>query len=157
MTKVRVDWLNWRPDLEDTEYEGLTVADNVIHEPEGYKAVHLASAGTFTTTGGLGSTTGYINSVASKPVGAGNDTFSAWVHVATSGASRISTLHVGVNGVTSSTTATGYPLSNTKLAGAESVVSIFDVTEYAGKIFFTAGMINTDSDESIMAGYLDYQ
>ena len=151
----RFQFLNWRPDLEDTEYEGLTVADNVIHEPEGYQPVHLGSAGSFATTGGLSGTGSSIVSVSAKRVGSTDDLFCAWVHVATSGPSSVSTLHVGVNGVTSSTTATGYPLSNTKI-GVTSVITAFDVCEYADKIFFVAAMGNSDGDESMMAGYLDY-
>lgn len=49
MAKIRVDWLNWRPDLEDTEFDGLTVADNVIHQPEGYKEVRFTTAGAVST------------------------------------------------------------------------------------------------------------
>lgn len=52
--KIRVDWLNWRPDLEETEFDGLTVADNVIHQPEGYKGVTFVTNGAVSTIASAG-------------------------------------------------------------------------------------------------------
>lgn len=39
MSEVRLNFLNWRPDQDELNTEGLQVADNVIHETEGYKEV----------------------------------------------------------------------------------------------------------------------
>ncbi len=147
MAKIRVDWLNWSPDLEDTEFNGLTVADNVIHEPEGYKPVYLASAGGFATTGSLAT----VTSIVTKAIGSQSDTISAWL--------SNDTLYVGINGVTSPTTATGYPPSFATGVGQE--VTAFDVAEYAGKVVFTAqangSTIPTGDSVSIsVTGVMDY-
>lgn len=45
----RFQFLNWRPDLEDTEFEGLTVADNVVHDVEGWKEVQFVTDGAVST------------------------------------------------------------------------------------------------------------
>ena len=152
MSQIRIDFLNFNPDLEDTENQGLTVATNVIHEPEGFKPIHVATSTAFATTGGLGASVHTVVSVVAKPVGAGNDLFSAWI--------ANNTLHVGINGVTSTSTTTGYPLSFSTAGSSQEIVA-FDVTEYAGKIFFVAQAQQTQASPSatgtLMAvGYMDY-
>lgn len=129
------------PDAEDTATDGLTVANNVVHEPEGYKATHLISALAFSTTGGLAESVATVCALANglpcviaKPVGAQDDLFVAWL----SGSPP--TLHVGLNGVTSSADTTGYPLSFSTAYVSRTATPVaifaFDVCEYAGKIFF---------------------
>lgn len=54
MAKIRVDWLNWRPDLEDTEFDGLTVADNVVHDAKGYKQVRFVTDSAVSTISSAG-------------------------------------------------------------------------------------------------------
>jgi len=152
---VRFPFLDWKPDLEDESNQGLTVADNVIHEPEGYKAAHLLSAGSFATTGGLAASGGTILSVVSKKVGPNNDQFAAWITSGTTPA-----LNVGINGVTATSDTTGYPLSFATLGSSQEVVA-FDVTEYAGKIFFVVTAIQNEVSPSTTstlthAGYMDY-
>lgn len=52
----RLQFLNWRPDLEDVGNAGLSVADNVYHQPEGYKELNAytdAATGTVTSGGTL--------------------------------------------------------------------------------------------------------
>jgi len=128
VSQVRLNFLNYNPDMEDVGNNGLTVANNVVHEPEGYKPIHLASAGAFATTGGLGASVSTVISIVSKNIGAQNDTLSAWLNAT-------GTLHIGLNGVTATTATTGYPLSvSTAVASGE--ITIFDVCEYAGKITF---------------------
>lgn len=152
MPEVRVTFANWRPDLEENEHDGLKVADNVIHEPEGYKPVHLQTSGGFVTTGGLN--TVISDSLVAKPVGSQDDLFCAWLH--NDGAST-TTLHVGVNGVTATTSATGYPLtfSATVLSGAYAI-NMFDVTEYEGRIYFTVNVFNASAGSSGFVGYMDF-
>lgn len=41
---VRVNFTNWQPDKDDFGTEGLTVADNVIHDTEGYKPIRKESS-----------------------------------------------------------------------------------------------------------------
>ena len=153
MSEVRVNYLNWNPDLEDEANKGLTVADNVVHEPEGYKPIHLASAGSFSTTGSLAASVGTILSCVAKPVGSAGDLLVAWV----SGV----TLHVGLNGVTATTAVTGYPLTFSTLGSAGSSITAFDVCEYANKIFFVVEATQGTSSPSTLTsigfnGYMDY-
>lgn len=151
LAELRTNFLNWRPDLEDTENQGLTIAQNVIHEPEGYKAVHLASAGTFTTTGGLAASAATVTSLVAKRIGPWSDQLCAWV--------SSNTLNIGINGVTLTSTTTGYPLSFTTAAAPQ--ITVFDVCEYAGKVVF---VVEAQQEQAIPAttavlrhtGYLDF-
>lgn len=152
MSQIRINFLNYNPDLEDTENQGLTIAQNVIHEVEGYKPVHLGTSTAFATTGGLAASTYTVTSCVAKPVGAGSDLFVGWI--------ANNTLHVGLNGVTATTAVTGYPLSFAT-TGANQAISAFDVTEYAGKIFFIAEATQGTSSPSTLVsishvGYMDY-
>lgn len=149
---MRIKFLNWRPDAEDIGNDGLTIADNVIHDVEGYRPAHLAS--TFATTGGLDATTATILSIVAKPVGSQGDYFCAWVADATT-----PTLHVGINGVTASTSATGYPLAMAT-AATDAEIYAFDVCEYAGKIIWTVDARATDASATALsyafAGHMDF-
>lgn len=149
---MRVKFLNWRPDAEDVGNDGLTTADNVIHDVEGYRPVHLASAGTFATA--LAASDATILSIVSKPVGSQGDQFVAWVADATT-----PTLHVGINGATAATSATAYPLAMAT-AATDAEIYAFDVCEYAGKIVFTVEAQATDASATALvyafAGYMDF-
>lgn len=152
MSEVRFNFLNFNPDTEDTQNQGLTVAQNVVHDTEGYKAVHLGSAGSFVTTGGLGASVATVTSVIAKPVGSGSDLFCAWI--------ANDTLHLGLNGVTSASVTTGFPVSFATTGSSQEIVA-FDVTEFAGKIFFVAQAQQTQTTPSAVAtvlstGFMDY-
>lgn len=121
---MRVNFINWRPDVDDFPNDGLVKAQNCVHEPEGYKPVFLAA--TVTQTGNLAS----VSSIAAKPVGAQGDLFCAWI--------TDNTLYVGVNGVTATTASTGYPVSFASVVSGTGVITAFDVCEYGGLLFFTA-------------------
>jgi len=155
VSQVRVNFLNWRPDTDDFGNEGLTVADNVVHDVEGYRPVHLATAGAFATTGGLAASNATVLSLVAKPVGASGDLFCAWLANAT-----LVTLHVGVNGSTATTAATGYPLQfATAVSNPE--IYAFDVCEYGGKILWTVeAQAETSSPATTVsiafAGYMTY-
>jgi len=156
MSEVRVNFLNWRPDQEDVITEGLTVADNCIHDVEGYKPAHLMSAGAFATTGGLAATSATIMSIIAKPVGAQGDVFCGWLDAVNG------TLHVGINGVTSGAATTGYPTAvsmATSISSGE--ITAFDVCESNGKIFFVIeGAAQTAVPNTLtalrMSGYVTY-
>ena len=149
---MRINFLNWNPDLEDENNQGLTVADNVVHEPEGYKPIHLGSAGTFATTGGLAASNATVLSVVAKPVGSADDLLVAWL--------ANGQLHVGLNGVTAASDTTGYPLSfaTTTVSGE---ITAFDVCEAYDKIFFIVqgeqvGTSPTAASTRAMVGYMSY-
>lgn len=154
--KIRVDFLNWRPDQEEFGNQGLTIAENIVHDTEGWKPVFLESANGFATTGGLGaSTDDTVLSIVAKPVGSQGDLFCAWLSDSTT-----PTLHVGINGVTATTAATGYPLAfATAVTNAE--IYAFDVCEFAGKIVWTVeAQASTSTPATAVslafAGYMDY-
>ena len=149
---MRIGFLNWRPDAEDVGNDGLTTADNVIHDVEGYRPVHLASSGTFATA--LAASDATVLSIVSKPVGSQGDLLCAWVADQTT-----PTLHVGLNGVTAVTSATGYPLAMAT-AATDAEIFAFDVCEYAGKIVWTVEAQATDASATALvyafAGYMDF-
>ena len=49
--QVRINFLNWRPDQEPLGHDGLYVADNVLHETEGYKQVKVVPEADWTLNG----------------------------------------------------------------------------------------------------------
>lgn len=151
---MKVNFLNWRPDRDDVANDGLTKAENVIHDVEGYRPAHLASSGTFATTGGLAASDATVLSIIAKPVGSQGDLFCAWVADATT-----PTLHVGLNGVTATTAATGYPLAMAA-AATDAEIFAFDVCEYGGKIVWTVEANATDASATALtyafAGYMDF-
>lgn len=151
--KIKTDFLNWRPDADETFNEGLTIADNVIHETEGWKPAHLASAGSFSTSVAASDAT--VLSLVAKPVGAQGDQFCAWLADAT-----LVTLHVGINGATASTSATGYPLQFATAVSSPEIYA-FDVCELGGKIVWTVeAQAETTTPATTVsiafAGYMDY-
>ena len=151
MSELRFNFLNWRPDLEDENHDGLTVADNVIHQPEGYVPIGLLTTTSFATTGGLGASVYTVLSCQAKQVGPGTDVLCAWI--------ANNTLHVGLNGVTATTSTTGYPLTYATLGSA--AITSFNVCEAYDKVFFAVqGTGVTDpggvTTTRTMMGYLDY-
>lgn len=151
MTQVRFDFLNFAPDIEDTENKGLTIADNCVHDTEGYKPIHLGSAGAFSTTGNLA---GIVESIVTKSVGPGDDTFSAWFD------NNSLQLNVGVNGITSPPVITGSSLSFSQ-TGTSQKITAFDVCESNGKIFFVVevsqSLTSPNTTVSLrQIGYLDF-
>ena len=132
MSQARINFLNFNPDLEAENNQGLTVANNVIHEPEGYKPAHLATAGSFSQSGGMAS----VTSVVSEPIGSAGDVFSAWI-------AQNGNICVGINGNTATTSSTGYPLSFSTVSSGGSFISFFGVCEHAENVYFTVEAFNT--------------
>lgn len=154
MSEIRLNFLNYRPIQEDVNHDGLTVANNVVHEPEGYKQIHIRTAAAFSTTGGLAASNASVSSVIARPVGSQGDYFCAWL------SGSPGTLHVGINGVTSTSSTTGYPLSFSTATSGNDRIYAFDVCEYAGKIFFVVEARFLESGGSTAAlrhiGYMDF-
>ena len=74
MTEVRRDFLNWRPDRDEFDSEGLQVADNVLHDVEGYKQTRYATDGAASTLNGTSGVT--ITSFQARQVGSLRDSSS---------------------------------------------------------------------------------
>ena len=68
-------------------------------------------------------------------------------------------MHVGVNGVTSTSSTTGYPLSF-GTAGSDPFIYAFDVCEAEGRIFFTVEARQTNQGPITVtlthSGYMDF-
>ena len=154
MPTLRRALLDWQPDLDDYGDNGLTQADNVIHDADGWHPIHLASSGSFATTGGLAASSATILSIVTKPVGAVGNTFSAWIADQTA-----PTLQVGIDGVTATTSATGYPLTFTTTSVNQEIYA-FDVCEVGGKIVWTVEAQAEDASGTALsiafAGYMDF-
>lgn len=146
MSEVKFNFLNYRPALEDEQNQGLVKAENVVHEVGGYKPIHLQSAGAFSTA-----VAGVSYSAMAKPIGSQGDVLAAWVNG--------NSLHVGVNGVTSTSTTTGYPLSFAT-SGSSPFIYAFDVCEAEGKVFFTVEARQTEQGPItatlVHSGYMDF-
>lgn len=144
---MKFNFLNYRPVLEDEVNPGLNVAQNVVHEVEGYKPIHLRSAGAFVTA-----IPPNADACVAKSVGSQGDIFAAWL--------LSNELIVGVNGITSTSVTTGYPLSFST-AGTNRHIYSFDVCEAFGRIFFTVEARQSNSapattEALVHSGYLDF-
>jgi hypothetical protein len=152
VSQIRTNFLNWQPDAEDVGNDGLSQADNVLHDTEGYKPVHLGSSTAFSTV--IAASAATVLSIVAKPVGAQGDLFCAWL----SGASTPA-LNVGINGETATSSATGYPPSFA-VAVTDPAIWAFDVAEYGGKICWTVEARGADASASAVsvafAGLMDY-
>ncbi|MEM8714162.1 MAG: hypothetical protein AAGE92_00050 [Cyanobacteria bacterium P01_G01_bin.4] len=132
MSQMRVNFLNWRPDIDDFPNGGLLRAENCVHEPEGYKPIYLQDS--VSQTGNLSS----VASIAVKPVGAQGDLLCAWV--------TNDSLYVGINGETASPTGTASPPAFTdfgSIVSGTGIITAFDVCELAGLAFFTVEALGT--------------
>jgi len=96
--QVKFDFLNWRPDAEDLRNPGLTTADNVIHDAEGYKKVSLPTSGAFATNQPVSNDFTACLDVIYKPIGNSGELVAAWISnsTTTTAALRIGAVsHVG--------------------------------------------------------------
>jgi hypothetical protein len=136
--RIRKDFLEWRPDAEPFGNQGLSKAQNVVHDTEGYKPVYLNSAASFATTGGLQS----VTSIVCKPVGTQGDLMCAWL--------SNNTLHIGINGATALNNSTTAAFST---AGSAPAVTSFDVCEYAGNWYVQAEAQQTEAGGTVTSVY----
>ena len=72
--RVRSDFLKWQPDQDDFNNPGLTIADNVLHDTEGYKQLLQQTDAAFTTTTVLGGSA-TVQAVNIRPAGVGANRF----------------------------------------------------------------------------------
>lgn len=121
--KDRIVFRNFQPDVDDLPNDGMEKADNTVHEPEGYKAVYLESAGAFATTGALTN----VASIVVKTVGPSFDKFHAWLDA--------DQIKVGINGV--EITSSGSTTVSFATTGSNQAICFFDVAEFGDEILFT--------------------
>jgi len=137
MSKVKLDFLNWRPDLEDYDNQGLIEAQNVFHQPEGWKEYKTPTVGAFVTNTALGT----CPSVVIKSVGTNNQRIAAFLHnpvVAGAGATIDFSIGIFSQGYTTIGLYTTYTSSTISSLLTGNNVMAFDVCELDGLIFFSA-------------------
>jgi len=89
MSEFKFNFINWRPDFEEFNNDGLVTADNVLHDTEGYKEVRAA-----TNNSVYGSVSRSVMGMVCKPIGTSGQQLAAWVNVAT-GPPITGTLNLG--------------------------------------------------------------
>ncbi len=145
MSQLRVNFLGWRPDSEDLGNEGLTVANNVLHDTEGYKPLVMQTAGAFAVgTFYTGATLHSVRSVQIRQVGMNSNKVMAMAKDRATSAA-IADLTIGLEGEAAAfTTISSGTLSS---AGAVRVAS-FSVAEMESGVF---GVCAT-YDASLLSG-----
>ena len=126
LAEVRVNFLNWRPDQDEFNTDGLQVADNVLHDVEGYKQLLMRTAGASGTQTGLSSAISFREA----SIGTGGQTMKCWLRKT---ANTSLTLTIAVNPITTLGTAASATLSSQ--SGA---ITSFSVAELDDNIFVTA-------------------
>lgn len=149
MSEIRLNFIDWRPDLEDEAHDGLTVADNVIHEPEGYKPIRLETALAFTTNTALGT----VLSVQVRPSGVSNDRVAAWVRQidASTAALSVGTYDAGAFSGSATSTLTGVTSTGGSLVCR--VIS-FQTAELADYLVLTAVAEGATSPTTTALAYI---
>lgn len=100
---LKINFLNWRPDAEDYENDGLITADNVLHDTEGYKELLQQTAAAFSTTSPLNAGLNTVSSIKVKTFGNNNQIVVADVYTPTT---TTAALRIGVQGNNAFTTVT---------------------------------------------------
>lgn len=135
MSKVKFDFLNWRPDQEDYRNAGLIEADNILHSEEGYLSYREQT--NFVTNTVIGT----CASLVIKSVGTGVQKVVAYLNNPTvAGAGYTIDMNIGLlsallDNVSNYTTIT----SGTILSAiTNNSIVAFDVCELGGTIFMSA-------------------
>ncbi len=137
MSLIKLDFLNFQPDQDDWNNQGLIEADNVIHTPEGYISYKSIPGASFVADTNLGTTP----SLVIRPVGTGEQVAIAYLHDATAaGAGFTIQFSIGLMDSNYSTLGsyTTYTSSTITSAYTGNNVAAFDVCELGDVLFFTA-------------------
>lgn len=147
MSQIRVNFLNWRPDLEPSEHEGLVSASNAYHSPSGYKSVQANTAGAGATLNGLdGITMLSSRALQVMPMGPGRTVgapnfISGYIREATGGSFNLSlTENAGGDSLASTLNATGTSMA----------LTAFDVCALGNQVFVCAQMDLAQTGSSIV-------
>ena len=93
MPSLRYDFAAWLPDMDDFQNPGMTVADNVFHQDDGYQIIKQQTAGAFATLTSVGNAGRNVGAVQVKPIGVGGTNLAAWLKLSTAGPTA--TLEIG--------------------------------------------------------------
>jgi hypothetical protein len=140
MSFVKFDFLNWQPDREVYDNAGLTVADNLIHDADGYKDVEQQTAGAFSTTSPLNAGFIEIRDVRLRPFGLSGDLCVADIYADTT---TTAALRIGVHGANAFTQASMATLAS---VGAARIIS-FSTAEFGQEVVIAA-----QAEASLLAG-----
>lgn len=151
MSMLRRDFLNWRPDRDEFNTDGLQIADNIVHDTEGYKQVLMHTAG---ATGTLAPLTSIV-SFRESAIGTSDQTLKAWLQRTTLAPGDALTLVVGVSPVTS----LGSVQSATVASQTDAAITSLAVAELDDNLFITAeAEVNLVSGPGILniTGYVAF-
>jgi hypothetical protein len=135
MSNVKLNFLNWQPDVEDYRNEGLITADNVIHSPEGY--IQYKTPTTFVTSTAIGT----CPSMVVRSVGTNDQRVVAYLNNATAaGAGYTIDLNLGLFSSNYTTVALYTSMTSSTIGNlsTQNRVVAFDVCELGGVIFMAA-------------------
>lgn len=127
---MRVNFLNWRPDLEPYSHDGLVAADNVYHVDDGYRILKMQTAGAFATATPLGATQTVFRDLEVRIAGPGRDKLFCGL-VSSAGNTTVS-MHFGVNNASATAVA-----SATMLSAAACRIKSFSIAEFEQYVLLT--------------------
>ena len=158
MSEIRLNFLNWRPDQEASQHDGLTVAENVIHDAEGYKQVLFATAGAVSTAISMSTTTSAVLSAQVRQAGSKRDASTDnKVHCLIINSTAVGRAEIWVGSGTDLTTLFAQA-TLTASAGTVSpvasaaAITAFEVCELEGNVFITAEAKAENSSGEEMTG-----
>jgi len=142
VSRVRLDFLNWRPDADDFE-NSLTEAKNVLHRPNGWVPFQKPTSGAISTNTSIGT----CPSMIVKPVGTNNQSVACFLHGATL-VSNTGTPNQGYrinmciglvdSAYTTMATYTSVTSNTISTLSTGNSIAAFDVCELNDKLFFVA-------------------
>lgn len=140
MENVKLNFLNWRPDAEDYENDGLITADNFLHDKEGYKQLLQQTSAAFSTTSPLNAGLNTISSIKAKTFGNNNQVALADIYAPDT---TTAALRIGVHGNNAFTTTTLATLAS--VGGAR--ITSFSIGELNQSF-----VISATAEASLLAG-----
>jgi hypothetical protein len=140
MSFVKFDFLNWRPDMEDYNNDGLLTASNLLHDVEGYKQVLRQTTTSFSTTAPLNAGQNTVSSLKARPFGNAGALAIADIYAPTA---TTAAFRIGVQGENAFTTTTLATLASVYAAD----ITTFSVAELGQRV-----VINAQAQASLLAG-----
>jgi hypothetical protein len=123
MSQIKYNFLNWRPDLEKHEHDGLVLAQNVLHDSNGYYPIKIQTTTAFATQQPLGAGFGAYGDLKVKPFGNAGELACAGIQYDTATTNSFSIGVVGNGGGFTSVT-----MATLSSVGAARIKS-FDVSD----------------------------
>lgn len=155
MNQLKVNFLNWRPDQDEYQLEGLVKAQNVVHDTEGYKPVYLQTTTSFST--GIAAASSVLSVVASPGPWPGT-AFTSYVEDGTTPVLRFGYVYSTAAAMYAGAwSTTGYPTAHAfATAGASGHAVVAHDTCYLGEYVFMVsvaeqGLAATGTTQTVTA------